>query len=189
MIPQVPRNDGTAIREEWTWGNKGAQRAHERNMLLVIRERELEPLDHDDRVRAQPLAQMLIELTGVETERGTFREQIDHVDDDDIVEFVRFLDEFPTVAIDDTCARILERTPAPTGQELAANLDRLLVYVDHRDCAHLVVGQHLPQRGALAAADDESSAGIGMDEHRRLDEHLVIERLVAERALYLAVHE
>ena len=61
--------------------------------------------------------------------------------------------------------------------------------IDHRDRIDRAVDEHLAERGPFAAADDQHVARIGMPQHGRLHEHLVIERFVVLGTLDRAVQE
>ena len=75
------------------------------------------------------------------------------------------------------------------GQVLPAQLYHLLVQVDHRYLFYGPVRQGLPQRSAFPASPDEHAARVGMQQHGRMDQRLVVNVLVAFGRLGLAVQE
>ena len=84
-------------------------------------------------------------------------------------------------------ARVVEGALVVTAEVLLAQVDDLAVDVDHHDALYAVVGQHLADGRALAAAGDEDRPGLRVRDHARLYQRLVVYELVQCGRLRLAV--
>ena len=72
-------------------------------------------------------------------------------------------------------------------QVLLADLDDELVDLDEIDVAHRRIAQELAHRAAIAAADDENVVRVGIDAHRHVRDHLVVNELIHLRQHHVAV--
>ena len=114
---------------------------------------------------------------------------IGRVDDDEVELVLRFGDECDAVGEDKLGAPILERTLGDRRQVAAAILDDIGVDLDDGDAPDVPVLQHLPQRTAVAAADDEDVPDRPMGEEWRVGQHLMVEVFVRFGGLEDAVED
>ena len=118
-------------------------------------------------------------------------DRIGAVDDDDVVEILRFAHEGNAVADLDGQLRIV--FPHGFGnrrEKLLRQLNDLAVDVDHRDVFYFGMAHGFTSCAAVAAADDEDVFRIGMQKQRDMGNAFVINKLVLVRRLEHAVqHE
>lgn len=154
---------------------------HRVGVLLV--ERALVLIDHDA-VLAQRLVAVAVEL--LREEALARAERVRRIDDDEVVGVLRVAHILEAVLVVDHDARVAE-TPRRLRQVLLADLDDELVDLDEVNVAHRRIAQELAHRAAVAAADDEDVVHVGIDAHRHMRDHLVVDELIHLRQHHVAV--
>ena len=143
--------------------------------LLVRRvERRLVLID-EDAVSAQRLEAGTVELAGEKPFDGTIR--IGRVDYDEVVFLFLAADIAQTFFEPDFDAAILEFRRRER-QILLREQHHLPVDFDEIDRFDGPVFDELAHGAAVAAADDENVFDVGMDRHRHVGDHLVVDELV-----------
>ena len=128
-----------------------------------------------------------VELYGEEHQGRALFQRIGHVDDGDVEAAGGLLQVGVGVGMDEFEAGVVEGPPVEVGQVLPAQLDHLAVEVHHHRAPDRVVRQRLSGRRALAAAGDEHVARVGVRQHGRMRQRLVVDELVHRRGLCLVV--
>ena len=140
-------------------------------------------VDHDA-VLAQGVVADAVELAGEVALGGA--EGVRGVHDDQVVLLLAAADEAQGVVVEDVDAAVVE-TGGVLGQVGPAGLDDLGVHLHQVDPLDALVAGQLLDHAAVAGADDQHVLDAGMDRHRNVGDHLVVDELVALRELDVAV--
>ena len=128
-----------------------------------------------DAVRVQRLVAVAVELAREQTLAGP--EGVGRVDDDQVVVAFVTADKLEPVLDVDRDARVVQ--PAGCERQVgAAGLDHHLVDLDQVDALDRLVAGQLTHDAAVAGADDQDAADLGVDRQRHVGQHLVVDELV-----------
>ena len=75
------------------------------------------------------------------------------------------------------------------GEKSSANIDHLLIDIDHDHPFYRSMVQHLPEGSPLATASDEHPLGMGVGDHRGVNQGLVVDKLIGLAGLNLAIQD
>ena len=113
-------------------------------------------------------------------------ERIGRIHEDQIILVLRLANEAQSIFEEEANARIC-KARRRLRQVLAARLDDHLVDLHEVDALDAFVAQKLAHRAAVAAADDEDALRLGIDAHRHMHDHLMVDELVLLRQHHVAV--
>src|SRR4029079_15373532 len=100
------------------------------------------------------------------------------IDHDHVETLIGLGHEFGAVSDDDPGARVVIGAGRHLREMLAAEIDDAAIDLAQRRLLYLGMLQHLPQHGAVAAADDQRLFRLAVSEQRHVAHHLVIDELV-----------
>src|SRR3989304_1608975 len=131
-----------------------------------------------------------VELSCIKKRGWSGLKRFRKVQDNDIETPCAFLDILTCISDDKLETRIVERATAETRQHLTAHPYYFVVDVDHHYVFDRWMHENVAQGRSFATAGDEHLTRTGMGQHGRLDQGLVIDKLVPLARLNTSVkHE
>jgi hypothetical protein len=105
------------------------------------------------------------------------------VDDGHVEPLGRALEPAAGVLVPELGARVFEGAPMHLGEMGPAGLDDAAVDVHHDGSPDRRIAEDLTERRPLPAPDDQRAFGVGMEDHGRVDQGLVVDEVVGDARL------
>ena len=144
-------------------------------------------LRYQNTARVQPPLGNAVVFLSIEQVRRPPLHRVHQIHHHHIKPFLHLRQIAPGVLMQQSQAGILKTSLMMVRQILPAQPHHFPIQIHHHHPLHTGMAQNLPQSAALAAAANENPRRVGMAQHRRLYQCLVINMLVPLRGLRLAV--